>query len=41
LKGAQPIEEFVRIIDDELQRAGIPIPEEKTTGEEDTEKDAS
>jgi len=29
LTGAQPLESFVKIIDDELRRAGVPVPEPK------------
>lgn len=42
LTGAQPLENFVKIIDDELRRAGLPVPEPKApeAAEETTEADA-
>ena len=41
LKGALPMEEFVKVIDDELQRAGVPIPEPKAAAEEAASDQAS
>ncbi len=39
LTGAQPLESFVKIIDDELRRAGLPVPEPKAPeAAEDTAK---
>ncbi len=42
LTGAQPLENFVKIIDDELRRAGLPVPEPKApeAAEETTEAEA-
>ena len=41
LKGALPMEEFVKVIDDELQRAGVPVPEPKAGSEEAAAEEAS
>ncbi len=42
LTGAQPFENFVKVIDDELRRAGLPVPEPKApeAAEETTEAEA-
>ena len=41
LKGALPMEEFVKVINDELQRAGVPIPEPEAAAEEAASEEAS
>ena len=39
LTGAQPLENFIKVIDDELRRAGLPVPEPKAPASvEDTAK---
>jgi protein-disulfide isomerase len=41
LKGAQPVENFVKVINDELRRAGLPVPEppaDEEAVEEESEK---
>ncbi|MEN8164511.1 MAG: thioredoxin domain-containing protein [Acidobacteriota bacterium] len=42
LTGAQPLEAFIKVIDDELRRAGLPVPEPKAAeaAEETNEADA-
>jgi len=42
LTGAQPLENFIKVIDDELRRAGLPVPEPKApeAAEETAEADA-